>query len=1105
MQQARSSRRSVPTPAALGLTQPQAQQDLEYLGWNNPDSVVLLWALSGVGDPDLALNTLVRFYDQLASTPTELAECDAVLRRDPTFRVVLLALLGGSRALGDHLVANPTLWRTLLEPIPDRATMFDTLLQAVAAVPIPALETSTVETADPATGETVQSAEGGAPGRPRQHGQAAGSYFAHTTGAAAVAALSRSYRSLLLRIAAHDLAGTYLASVRRPGVATVPFTTVTGALTDLADAALTASLAVGFGSVFADVEAVNCRIAVIAMGKCGAGELNYLSDVDVIFVSDPADAKATRVAGEMIRVGSRACFEIDAALRPEGKHGALVRTLDSHLTYYQKWADTWEFQALLKARPATGDMDLGQAYLAALHPLVWEASQRESFVEDTQAMRARVVAHVPAAEQDRELKLGRGGLRDVEFAIQLLQMVHGRVDHTLRVRSTVDAITALIDGGYIGRDDGNTLLAAYETMRLVEHRLQLQRVRRTHTLPEAADEQRWRWLARSSGISPNSQETYAAAAQRWWARTRRSVADVHTKLFYRPLLKSVVALDADTLRLTPAAAQRQFAVLGYQFPDRAWEHLKYLATGARRAAKIQAMLLPTLLGWLSATADPDAGLLNYRRLCDAAKDDSWFLRMLRDEGIVGRRLMTILGNSPFVTDLFLQAPDMVKLLGDGAAGPKLLAADLDHVTTSLVSTALRHGHTDRAIAAARSLRRRELARIAAADLLGMMQVEDVCHALSTVWDAVLEAALQAEIKAALPDSRPAATSEQEAIETIQHPETNPIADHHARDDANQSAALATPHSGAEDVSEEFAPDASIDLAPARIAVIGMGRLGGGELGYGSDADVMVVCKPSPGIDETTAIKWATRIIDRMRRRLAKPSGDPPLDVDLGLRPEGRSGAIVRTLESYRSYYERWGETWELQALLRAAPVAGDAELGQAFVEMIDQFRYPHGGVSKKTVQQVRRMKARVDTERLPKGADRNVHTKLGRGALTDIEWTVQLLQLQHADAYPSLRQPSTLAVLDELANHALLTTEQAAHLRQAWLTATKARNALVLVKGKRHDQLPHPGPQLAPVAGVYGWDPADYQGFYEHYLRTTRQARAVVDTVFWGEASSFEP
>jgi glutamate-ammonia-ligase adenylyltransferase len=360
------------------------------------------------------------------------------------------------------------------------------------------------------------------------------------------------------------------------------------------------------------------------------------------------------------------------------------------------------------------------------------------------------------------------------------------------------------------------------------------------------------------------------------------------------------------------------------------------------------------------------------------------------------------------------------------------------VARALIASAGRHADPGRAIAAARTLRRRELARVASADLLGMLDVEQVCAALTAVWVAVLQCALDAVIRAN------------------------------------------TPAGG----------------APAAIAVIGMGRLGGGELGYGSDADVIFVCDPVAGADETRAVKWSVTIAEQVRALLGSPSDDPPLDVDTNLRPEGRNGPLVRTLASYSAYYAQWAQPWEVQALLRASPVAGDTTLGLQFMAMADRVRYPQGGVSPEAVREIRRIKARVDAERLPRGADPNTHTKLGRGGLADVEWTVQLLQLRHAQEVPGLQNPGTLAALDTIGEAELIPGEDVAQLKEAWLTATRARNALVLVRGRPTDQLPGPGRQLNAVAVAAGWPCGDGGEFLDNYLRVTRRAKAVVNKVF---------
>ncbi|OEY04212.1 bifunctional glutamine-synthetase adenylyltransferase/deadenyltransferase [Corynebacterium sp. BCW_4722] len=1014
-------------PAKLGLTSPRAAEDLEQLGF---DDNALLYTLAGAGDPDLALNNVHRLAGALESEWEELRE---ELLANPVFRTRLFALLGGSTALSDHLVANPKNWRLLTQEVPAPGEMYAEMLSCVGAVPA-------------FDGAAPASCDG--PGLYR-----AGQECADAT--VAKHKLRSTHRDVMMRIAAADLAGTFAAVKGHGEGEAMGYAYTTERLTALADAALTAALAVAVREVYGDDE-VDAKLAVIAMGKCGAGELNYISDVDVIFVSEPVTPKITRTASEMMRIGSACFFDVDANLRPEGSSGALTRTLDSHVRYYKRWAETWEFQALLKARPMTGDMELGQAYSEKLAPLVWEASQRDSFVEDVQAMRRRVLENVPADMRHRELKLGPGGLRDVEFAVQLLQLVHGRIDDSLRQRNTLEALQALASAGYVGREDTRALTDAYEFLRLLEHRLQLQRFKRTHQLPEPDDEKRNRWLARTAGFTADSRGSAADGMQRQLKRVRNEVSNLHERLFYRPLLASVADMSVGEASLSADAIKAQLAALGYRHPARAYDHLSALVKGTSRKAKLQAILLPSLMHWLADTADPGQGLLNYRKLSEAAVDRSWFLRMLRDEGIASQRLMHILGTSPYASDLIISAPEAVKLLGDGSNGPRLVEPKPDQVYKAIVASAKRHQENpDKAVSVARSLRRAELARIASADLLGLMEPRQVCLELTYVWEAVLEAALNAEIQADLAAS------------------------------------------GATE-------------APARIAVIGMGRLGGAELGYGSDADVMVVAQPTADDDggkEDEALAWAGKIVDQMRSRLSKPSSDPPLEVDLGLRPEGRSGAVVRTVSSYERYYREWGEVWERQALLRATTIAGDREVGAQFIEAIDGFRYPDGGAKPSDIREVRRIKARVDDERLPRNADRATHTKLGRGALADVEWTVQLLQMLHAHSHPELRTPSTLDALDylaELGDVEVLRAEDARTLRTAWLTATRARNAIVLVTGKRTDQLPAPGPQLAQVAGSAGYDPDDQQEFLEDYLRITRRAHRVVEAVFWGEEPTRE-
>jgi glutamate-ammonia-ligase adenylyltransferase len=277
----------------------------------------------------------------------------------------------------------------------------------------------------------------------------------------------------------------------------------------------------------------------------------------------------------------------------------------------------------------------------------------------------------------------------------------------------------------------------------------------------------------------------------------------------------------------------------------------------------------------------------------------------------------------------------------------------------------------------------------------------------------------------------------------------------------------------------------------------MGRFGGRELGLGSDLDVLFVHDPLPGSDEEEASRHALLLATELRRLLTLPAPDPPMLLDADLRPEGRNGALVRTVASYRAYYERWSLTWESQALLRAEPMAGDQSVGRAFTALIDRLRWPEGGLPPAAVTEIRRIKARVESERLPRGADPALHTKLGPGGLADVEWTVQLLQMEHAAVSPLLRTTGTLAALSGAQEAGLLTDEDAEVLRAAWLLATHIRDAIMVAKGRPSDSVPRDAGDLALVAGVMGYRPGRSGELVEDYRRVSRRARAVVEKVFY--------
>jgi glutamate-ammonia-ligase adenylyltransferase len=992
--------------ARLGFAEPDRAarllEDRALAGFVDPlDDVFhdgLPDALSQAADPDLALLGLVRVVEALTATAgdridgdTDAGDLLAALRRAGPARDRIVAVLGGSSALVDHLAGHPSHWRCVADAGPPSAAGLRAGL--VAAV----------------------SAE--------QRGE-------HT----AYDALRIAYRRELLAIAALDLTSP-------DPVAYLP--TAGEQLAWLAEASLEAALAIAresFGHGHED-----CRLAVIGMGKTGGGELNYVSDVDVIFVAEPApgvdEERALRVGATLAAGLMKACaastaegslWPVDAALRPEGRNGPLVRTVASHKAYYERWAKTWEFQALLKAWVSAGDVEVGRAYKDAIRPMVWEASGRENFVEDVQAMRRRVEEHVPPAEADRQLKLGPGGLRDVEFAVQLLQLVHGRYDESLRSATTLEALGALAKGGYVGRDDAATLDEAYRLLRTLEHRIQLYRLRRTHLMPTSdADLRR---LGRALGLRSDPAKAVVQLRQ----SRAREVRRIHERLFYRPLLAAAARLSSSDTSLSAGQARERLAALGFRDPAGAMRHLESLTTGVSRRAAIQRTLLPVMLGWFADEADPDAGLLAFRRVSEELGTIHWYLKMLRDEGSAAERLAHVLGRSRYAADLLVRSPESVSILGDPAG---LVPRTQEQLVATMGSASGRKSDADAAIASVRALRRHELLRIAFADLSGQLSLTQVGQALSDLTAATLQSALDI------------------AVRRVESTEGGPLG--------------------------------------TAMAVIGMGSLGGQEMGYASDADVMFVHRPDAAGSDDDAQRRAVLVVQEVKRLLGGAGPDPQLGLDADLRPEGKNGPLVRSLTSYATYYRRWALTWEFQALLRARPVAGDPELGSDFVDLVNPLRWPSGGLTREQVRDIRLMKARVEAERLPRGGDRRTNYKLGLGGLTDVEWTTQLIQLRHAHEHLGLRVTGTMAALTAGEELGLVSRRDAHDLRAAWTLAASLRNASVLWRGRPADGVPSDLRDADGIGRIIGRAPGTGPSLGEDYRRVTRRSRAATDLNFY--------
>ncbi|MDO4888386.1 MAG: bifunctional [glutamine synthetase] adenylyltransferase/[glutamine synthetase]-adenylyl-L-tyrosine phosphorylase [Actinomycetaceae bacterium] len=983
-----------------------------------------------VADPDQCLLALLRLAEACRREDLSpyLAECLAGRGRH-----ALLAVLGLSTALGDFLVAHPdvlTHFNAEGFARPESLNLITPAGERKAAL--------VAVGADPGAAHPVATAG------------------AHE----AINAMRAHYFTRILAVAAADLTSL-------DPCAAMP--RVAASISHIVGGALEAALAIARGQV-AGSERVG--LSVIAMGKTGAGELNYVSDVDVVYVAraigdghgretdagdgresnvgdgrqldDTVVATATKLAsfvGKAVSApaGEPALWMLDAGLRPEGKDGPLVRTLASHVAYYERWAKGWEFQALLKARPIAGDLELGRAYLDALWPMVWQASGHENFVEESRAMRRRVEEHVPAKDADRQLKLGKGGLRDVEFTVQLLQLVHGRTDASLRVRPTLEALASLRDGGYVARGDADLLDRAYRTLRVLEHRIQLRRLRRSHLLP--TDSEDLRHLARAMRLPGAS----ARDVEDLWQKTRQQVRSLHREIYYRPLLPEAARLSPDDITLQEDAARARLAGIGYRDAAAALRHIRALTEGFSRKAAIQRQLLPVMLGWFAQGPEPDAGLLAFRLLSDRMGRTHWYMKTLRDRGAAAERLCLILASSRYVAEQLPKLPEAISWLEDTGDLTPRSREELEGELDSMLS---RRSDPDEIARIGRYMRRRELLRTSMAQVLRSVDAADCRTAISRAADIAVEAGLRAAVAG--------------ACERLGYEQ--PL---------------------------------------SRYLIVAMGRMGGQEMGYASDADVVFVHDPLEGADPGEAAKLAGEVAAQVIRRLGEVGSEPALAVDCDLRPEGKNGPLARSLASYGEYIERWAETWERQALLRARPCAGDTHLAERFFALIDPFRYPARGLDAKAEREILRMKARVETERIPRGIGAQRHLKLGRGGLTDVEWTAQLLQLRHAGQHPGLRTTSTLSALRAALDAGIITADEAARLSEAWQLASRLRDLIVLATGRtsasKTDVLPHKLDDLSVICALMGRDSVDKHGIEEEYLRAARRCRADVERIFYGQ------
>jgi glutamate-ammonia-ligase adenylyltransferase len=771
----------------------------------------------------------------------------------------------------------------------------------------------------------------------------------------------------LLRIAAADLVGA-------------PVEDVVAQISAVAEACL------GFAC---ERTAADVGLAVIGLGKLGGSELNYASDVDVIFVhADEAEPSvAAERAAASIRLLSEPTAEgiglrVDPTLRPGGRGGALSRSLSATVAYYAHEAATWERQAMIKARAVAGDPGTGAAFLAGVAPSVYPAELAPVAIDDVRRTKVRLEEYIRRRGKELiEVKRGRGGIRDVEFAVQLLQIVHGRRDVRLREPNTLNALAVLADEGYVGHADAEALADAYRFLRRLEHRLQIVRDIQTHDLPKSTHARTV--LARSLGLPD------AAALQAEYERQTGLVRGIHERLFYRPLLEAFAGPVAPHPGVDRAATEELLGALGFGDPGRSYEVLDRLVDPGTRIGKVLAHVFPVMAPALASAANPDAALVRLLRVTEAVGDRHDPADLLANDPSAARRLAHLTAASSFATDLLVARPDRLAALAEPPRPVDAQAALLDAIARS----------------ASREL-------------------------------------LPAETGGAL-----AAIADRVVIEAVE--------------DAEPSLPF---------------------------AVIGMGKLGAEELNVASDLDLVFVYDGEGADDLRRAVDAAERVM-----RFVRDAGWEP---DADLRPEGRNGPLARSLASYLEYWERYADTWEFQALLRARFVAGDAALGRRFELNAEDLAYPPDGITVDRVAEIRRMRERIERERVKPPEAARFHFKLGIGSLADVQFAVELELMRSGGARPEVRSRRTLEAIERLTEARLIEGSVARDLGDAFVFCSDVKNALEMDRRLHAEALPPSPEEQTALARRLGYEEHPRRSFLDDYLRITRRARRAMERVF---------
>ena len=852
--------------------------------------------------------------------------------------------------------------------------------------------------------------------------------------------------------------------------------TTTQELTNLAEIALqvcheigTAELTPEMGIPLGELpsgEKIPSTLAVIAMGKFGGYELNFSSDIDVMFVY--SHDGVTDQGVENREYFAKLCefiingmsnvtkagyvFRVDVRLRPESRAGVIARSIDSYEAYYEGWGEIWERQALIKARPVAGDLKLGAQFIHTVQPFVYRRYLDEQLIReiklDVRQTKMRIESQLREQGDDlmTHVKLGIGGIRDIEFAIQCLQLIHGGPTPALRNYNSLQTIDLLYRHGVLDQVDRDTLADAYRFLRTVEHRIQMQADLQRYSLPSREPEQIK--LAKRIGYQDSGINSALEAFEMDYTLHTDAVRLIFGKVLATPVSDGEIDIEAVLIATESRVIRNLLEPIGFANVRGAHRRLKLMAEGpdgvrfSPHVRRLFVDLAPTLLRLLSESPDPDMAIRYIETFASSAGARSLHYAMFNEQPATLELLTKLCGTSRFLAELLTGQPESFDVLTAPAVmdQPKT-AAEIYAETLQEIA----NGTPNQVFEALRRYKNSEILRIGMRNILEQASLWAMTTELSDLAEGILQA-MYSHINTELQ------TEYGKPLER----------------EGNQRHASSTND------------ETDGDLPVAKFTVIGMGKFGGRELNFSADLDLMLVYSAE---GETTQgmsnADYFSRLgLELVNRLKGNTGGGGIYELDLRLRPFGSGGAIALSLAGYQSYYEKDAETWERQALIRARPIAGDIELGQEFVKKAHAFAYSQPLTSEQMAYIVHnRQRKEAQATRPPSASRRRrgrrrkkIDVKSGYGGLIDIEFVAQTLQLIHGTAHPQVRVQNTVEAIHRLHEIDVLTVDQRDQLRFAYEFLRNVENSLRIVHDRPLDALPDTDTALEQLAKRLGYE-----------------------------------